>query len=129
MTTTASSAGTGASASTVARSRVDVAVAEPYDGFDAVLAGQPNARVAWLRTGSNGDGVLYTGVFVLEPSVVRYTFAGDESFHVLEGDLDIAVDGGEVLTLGPGDLASFPKGARSTWTVRTTLRKFFVISG
>lgn len=112
-----------------ARSRVDVPVLEPYDGFDAVLSGEPCARVSWLRTESNGEGVLYTGMFVLEPSVVRYTFTGDESFHVLEGDLDIAVDGAEVLTLGPGDLASFAKGARSTWTVRTTLRKFFVISG
>lgn len=117
------------STTTIARSRVDVPIEEPYDGFDAVLSGEPRARVSWLRVGSGGDGVLYAGTFVLEPSVVRYTFAGDESFHVLEGDLDIAVDGGDVVTLGPGDLASFPKGARSTWTVRATLRKFFVISG
>jgi len=33
------------------------------------------------------------------------------------------------VTLQPGNIASFPKGATSTWTVRRTLRKFFVISG
>jgi uncharacterized cupin superfamily protein len=114
---------------TTAISRIDSPIDEPYDGFDAVLAGEPNARVSWLRTGSAGEGILYAGMFVLEPSVIRYTFAGDESFHVLQGDLDIAVDGGDVVTLRPGDLVSFPKGARSTWTVRSTLRKFFVISG
>jgi uncharacterized cupin superfamily protein len=114
---------------TISRGHVDTPIEEPYDGFDAVLAGEPNARVSWLRTGSAGEGMLYTGMFVLEPSVIRYTFAGDESFQVLDGDLDIAIDGGDVVTLGPGDLVSFPKGARSTWTVRATLRKFFVISG
>jgi uncharacterized protein len=96
---------------------------------DAVLSGDPAARVAWLRTGSGGAGVLYTGMFTAEPSTFRYSFAGDESFHVLDGDLDIQVDGGEAVTLGPGDIVSFPKGASSTWTVRAPLRKFFVISG
>src|SRR4051812_38130684 len=110
---------------TVAHATVDTADYEPYDGFDAVLAGDPAAAVAWLRVGSAGDGLLYTGMFVAEPSTFRYTFAGDESFHVLDGDLDITVDGAEPVTLRPGDIASFPKGARSTWTIRRSLRKFF----
>jgi len=113
----------------VAHTSVDTNAYEPYDGFDAVLAGDPAARVAWLRTTSGGEGMLYTGLFTVEPSTFRYTFAGDESFHVLDGDLDIAVDGGDTVTLHPGDIVSFPKGATSTWTVRSALRKFFVISG
>jgi len=115
--------------SKVAQARADTRAYEQFDGFDAVLAGDPAARVAWLRTGSGGDGLLFTGMFTAEPSTFRYTFGGDESFHVLDGDLDIAVDGGERVTLRPGDIVSFPKGAHSTWTVRTPLRKFFVISG
>lgn len=102
---------------------------EPYDGFDAVLAGDPAAGVAWLRTASGGEGVLYTGMFRVQPSRFRYTFAGDESFHVLSGDVEIAVDGGDTVRLRSGDLASFVKGSTSTWTVRETLVKFFVISG
>ena len=102
---------------------------EPFDGFDAVIDSDPAARFAWLRTGSAGEGVLYTGMFTAEPSTFRYTFGGDESFHVLDGDFDIAVDGGEVVTLGPGELASFAKGTTSTWTIRAALRKFFVIAG
>ena len=115
--------------SNVAKSQVDTHAYEPYEGFDAVLAGDPAARVAWLRTESGGAGALFTGMFTVEPSTFRYTFSGDESLHVLDGDLDIAVDGGEAVTLRPGDIASFPKGAHSTWTVRVPLRKFFVISG
>jgi len=112
-----------------AQSTVRAETPESYTGFDAILDGEPAARVGWLRTGSGGEGMLYTGMFTAQPSTFRYTFGGDESFHVLEGDLDIALDGGPVVTLGPGDIASFPKGATSTWTVRAPLRKFFVISG
>jgi uncharacterized cupin superfamily protein len=117
------------STTTVTRSTADVSSYEPYNGFDAVLEGDPAAGVAWLRTTPGGDGVLYTGMFVAHPSVFRYTFLGDESFHVLDGDFEVAVDGGETVRLRTGDIASFPKGARSTWTVHRTLKKFFVISG
>jgi len=114
---------------TVAQANVDTTAYEPYLAFDAVLSGDPAARVAWLRTTSGGEGVLYTGMFTAQPSMFRYSFAGDESMLVLEGDLDVAVDGGATLTFRAGDTASFPKGVRSTWTLRAPLRKFFVISG
>jgi uncharacterized cupin superfamily protein len=29
----------------------------------------------------------------------------------------------------PGDIVSFAKGQRSTWTILSPLKKFFVISG
>ncbi len=109
--------------------RVDGGDYEPFDGFEAILEGDPAAEVAWLRTESGGEGMLYTGMFTAQPSTFRYVFGGDESLHVLDGDLDVAVDGGETVTLSPGDIASFPKGASSTWTLRAPLRKFFVISG
>ena len=115
--------------STVARGTAATTDYEPYNGFDAVIQGDPTAGVAWLRTASAGDGVLYAGMFVAHPSVFRYTFVGDESFHVLAGDFDVAIDGGETVRLRSGDIASFPKGAQSTWTVREALTKFFVISG
>ncbi|MFM8218464.1 MAG: cupin domain-containing protein, partial [Planctomycetaceae bacterium] len=39
------------------------------------------------------------------------------------------VQGGDAVELRPGDLASFPRGALSTWTILEPLKKFFVISG
>lgn len=114
---------------TVARGHAGTDDYEPYDGFDAVLAGDPAGAVAWLRTASGGDGVLYAGMFTVAPSTFRYAFAGDETVHVLEGDVEISLDGGPSVRLRPGDIASFPKGARSTWTVVAALKKFFVISG
>ena len=113
----------------IALDNVDTTAYERFEGFDAVLSGEPAARVAWLRTTPAGDGALYAGMFTVEPSSFRYTFAGDESIHVLDGEVRIALDGAETVTLGPGSIASFPKGAASTWTVVHPLRKFFVISG
>jgi len=115
--------------SAIAHTTVDTTTYEPFTGFEEVIEGDPNAKVAWLRTESGGEGVLYTGMFTAEPSTFRYRFAGDESFHVLDGNLEISVDGGDTVTLAPGDIASFPKGATSTWVLSTRLRKFFVISG
>ena len=102
---------------------------EPFNGFDAVLDGDPAAAVAWLRTTSGGVGVLYAGMFVAAPSRFRYTFAADESFHLIDGEVEIALDGGPSVHLIAGDIASFPKGAQSTWTITAPLKKFFVISG
>ena len=114
---------------TVAVINADSAHYERFEAFDAVLAGQPDAEVAWLRTRSSGDGVLYAGLFVVRPSTFRYTFSADESVHVIEGEVDVALDGGERVHLAEGDVASFPGGVTSTWTVTRTLRKFFVICG
>ncbi len=58
-----------------------------------------------------------------------YSFGNDETFHVIEGELEIKLEDGEVLELKPGDIASFPKGLTSTWTVKTPFKKFFVVSG
>src|SRR4051794_4295274 len=49
---------------TIAEGTVGTDRYEPYTGFDAVISGDPDAAVAWLRTTSGGDGVLYTGMFV-----------------------------------------------------------------
>ena len=102
---------------------------EPFHAFAEVLSGDPDAGVSWLRTTASGDATLFAGVFVVHPSRFRYDFDHDECIHVLEGDVEIAVDGQPVVRLRAGALASFTAGSRSTWTVHTTLRKFFVISG
>ena len=114
---------------TIAHNNATTMTYEQFTGFDAVVSGDPDARVAWLRTSPAGEGVLFTGMFQANQSVFRYTFAGDESFYLLSGDVDIVLDGGETVRLTDGAVASFPKGAASTWTIHRPLTKFFVISG
>ncbi len=98
------------------RSSIDTGTCEPFNGFEAIVHGEPAAQVTWLRTSSGGEGVLYAGMFTAQPSTFVYCFAGDETFHVLDGELDVIIEGGEQVSLRPGDIVSFPKGARSTCT-------------
>jgi uncharacterized cupin superfamily protein len=59
-----------------------------------------------------------------------YIFPGDESFVLVSGAVRIELqDSGETVHLEAGDVASFPKGTRSVWTVVKPLVKFTVVSG
>lgn len=106
--------------------------ADEWEAFpiEGVLEGDPQAKVSWLRTEGAGDGLLMTGLFTAQPSKFPYAFVGDETFQVLEGEVAFTMEGSdEEIVIGPGDLVSFPKGAKSVWDVRKPMKKFFVISG
>ena len=96
---------------------------EPY-----ISAGVPFGEVHWLRTESGGDGRLFTGLWKHGCATFDYVFPGDETFQVLEGEVSISIDG-QTVNLGLGDIVSFAKGQSSTWTIKSPLKKFFVISG
>lgn len=98
-----------------------------YEAF--VHEGKPFGEVHWLRTESGGEGMLFAGLWTHEPATFDYVFPGDETFHVLEGNVRITVEGGETVSLGPGDIVSFSKGQASNWVITRKLKKFFVISG
>lgn len=110
------------------RDRVPVSnvTTQQYEPF--ISAGQPFGEVHWLRTKSGGEGQLFAGLWKHDCATFEYVFPGDETFQVLEGKVSIAVDG-ETVELGPGDIVSFAKGQSSTWTIKSALKKFFVISG
>jgi uncharacterized cupin superfamily protein len=108
-------------------STVDATEWEPFEV--AVTEGDPSTQVHWLRDKSGGEGVLFAGLFRAEPGRFDYEFSGDETFHMLEGEIAIALESDDPVTLRAGDIASFPKGAKSTWEVRSPMKKFFVISG
>lgn len=50
----------------------------------------------------------------------------DEVFVVLSGHARIEILGQESLEVGPGDIVHLIAGARTTWHVGSTLRKFWV---
>jgi uncharacterized cupin superfamily protein len=65
-----------------------------------------------------------------DPMSFDYVFPGDESFLVLSGSVRIELlEGGETVELRKGDVASFPGGTRSVWTIIEPLEKFTVVSG
>jgi uncharacterized cupin superfamily protein len=52
----------------------------------------------------------------------------DEAIYVFEGEVDMAFDDGPELHLGPGDMATFRKGAQATFRQSAGFKKFFVMS-
>ncbi len=59
-----------------------------------------------------------------EPSTFDWEYSANETFYVKEGKVTVKHEGGEV-SFGPGDLVTFPKGMKCTWTVHETIRKVY----
>ena len=102
--------------------RVD---ADPWEPADF------GGEIHFLRT-EEGERPYHSGVYRAlgePPAPFEYAFELDETIHVLEGRVEIAVEGGPTLELGPGDLASFAAGAKAVWRIaETPFREVFVLS-
>jgi uncharacterized cupin superfamily protein len=58
---------------------------------------------------------------------VRWTIPERETLMVLEGEARIEIADGPTLELKPGDIASLPAGANTTWHLTTPFKEFWVI--
>ncbi len=74
------------------------------------------------------DGRIETGTWECEPGLSRWEFEGNGEFiHLLSGSIEVTPDGGETVTLGPGDSMTFPKGWTGTWRITSTMRKVYTV--
>ncbi|WP_203336697.1 cupin domain-containing protein [Nocardioides limicola] len=88
---------------------------------DDVLAGAPQAAAAVV-----GDlAGVEVGVWSLTEGTVRDVEA-DEYFLVLAGEATVTFADGERLDLTPGRLVRLHAGERTTWEVRSPLRKVYL---
>ena len=110
----------------VRRTKVSAAAWEPCVTSDGRTIGDAE----WLRRRSDPGWSHTAMLWRCEPMTFDYTFPGDESFVLVSGSVRIELkDSGETVHLEAGDVASFPKGTRSIWTVVKPLVKFTVVSG
>ena len=99
------------------------------DNYEAFMLGDKQAgEVHWLTTENSSGEITYSGLWRCEPMTFDYEFPGDEIIHVLEGQLLIEIENGDSVTIQAGDIISFNKGVKSTWTIQKSFKKFFVIS-
>lgn len=99
------------------------------DNYEPFMLGDEQAgEVHWLTTENSSGGIMYSGFWRCDPMTFEYEFPGDEIIHVLAGKLLIDLGGGETVTLQTGDIASFNKGLKTTWTIESSFQKFFVIT-
>jgi uncharacterized cupin superfamily protein len=61
-------------------------------------------------------------VWEKEPSDFDYYYDSEETFYVLEGNVTVTWEGGEI-SFGKGDLVTFPKGLSCRWHVKEKIRK------
>lgn len=84
-------------------------------------------EVHWLTQTDSSGKPSYSGLWRCEPMTFNYEFPGDETFHILQGNLHIELDDGGSVDVKEGDIISFAKGIKSKWTVESSFKKFFVI--
>jgi uncharacterized cupin superfamily protein len=85
-----------------------------------VLEGDPQARSALLS--GSADGMAMTAVWDCTAGAFNWFFGGDETVHILEGEV-IVDDGSGPRTLAAGDVAFFPAGTWARWEVPRYVKK------
>lgn len=85
-----------------------------------VLEGQPHARS--LALGQSADGNFSFGLWDCTPGRFKFIYFCDELVHILEGEVTVE-EGGRTLHLRPGDVAFFPQGLTTYWTVHGYVKK------
>jgi len=97
------------------------------DHIDAkdIISGNP--RAGDLVFSISTDSRETRGVWSCTRGSFRWTFDTDETAVILEGRATVRMEDGTSLDLKPGDLAIFPRGQKSVWTIEQDLRKVYVL--
>lgn len=66
--------------------------------------------------------------FAETEDLVVWTLPAREIFMVLEGKARIEIADGPTLELEPGDIASLPEGAETTWHLTTPFKELWVLA-
>jgi uncharacterized cupin superfamily protein len=87
-----------------------------------IISGSPESTMAILWRSE--DGKLYNGVWHCTPGVFMLTHPG-ETICLVEGSCTITPEGGEPVTVVPGEMLFIPEGTVARWEVHETVRKAF----
>jgi uncharacterized protein len=87
-----------------------------------IIAGEPVSTMAILWRSQ--DGTLYNGVWHCTPGIFMLTHPG-ETLCLVEGRATITPEGGEPVTVVPGEVVFIPEGTVARWEVHETVRKAF----
>src|SRR5262245_53742160 len=90
-----------------------------------VREGKPMARVKYLAR-SDDEGVT-AALWDCTAGKFEWYFASDELVHILEGEVIVTTGTGAERSLKPGDVAFFPAGMKSVWTVPKYVKKMAVL--
>jgi uncharacterized protein len=72
-------------------------------------------------------GVKEWPIWTKEVSDFPWTYDGEETCYFLEGEVTVTPAGGEPVTMGAGDLVTFPNGMSCRWQITQPVRKHYRI--
>lgn len=70
-------------------------------------------------------GVESWPIWSKEVSSFPWHYDSTETCYFLEGQVQVTPDGGEPVSMGKGDLVSFPAGMSCHWEVLTAVKKHY----
>ncbi len=70
-------------------------------------------------------GVPNWSIWTKEASEFPWTYEETETCYFLEGEVEVTPEGGTPVTMGQGDLVTFPAGMSCTWKIRRDVRKHY----
>ena len=70
-------------------------------------------------------GVFNWSIWSKEVSEFPWTYDEPETCYFLSGDVIVTPDGGEPVTMGQGDLVTFPAGMNCTWKINQAVKKHY----
>jgi uncharacterized cupin superfamily protein len=70
-------------------------------------------------------GVKGWPIWTKEASEFPWTYDSQETCYFLEGDVVVTCDDGETVSVGKGDLVTFPRGLTCTWKVQQAVKKHY----
>ena len=71
------------------------------------------------------QGVFDWPIWEKEVSSFPWTYDSSETCYFLEGDVIVTPDGGDPVSMGKGDLVTFPAGLSCTWEVLEPVEKHY----
>jgi len=66
-------------------------------------------------------------IWTKEASEFPWTYDGEETCYFLEGEVTVTPEGGEPVSMGQGDLVTFPHGMSCRWHITKPVRKHYKI--
>ncbi|MBD3671872.1 MAG: cupin domain-containing protein [Gammaproteobacteria bacterium] len=86
-----------------------------------------------IETQADRDRLRQLGVFdwpvwTKEVSEFPWAYDATETCYFLEGSVIVTPEGGEPVSMGKGDLVSFPAGMRCRWQILEDVSKHYTFS-
>lgn len=80
----------------------------------------------WIQH-TAADGSVISGTWEAGGGSYHATYKAYEFVHIMEGRIVITPDGGEAVTVGPGDSFVVEPGFKGVWKIEAPVKKHFAI--